>query len=547
LSIAPSNPSVIYAIYANHPGYFDGIYKSLDNGDSWNRVNDGALSNLFSSFGWYFGNVYVDPTDENTVYALGVPMYKSINGGNSWFEASSGVHVDHHAIWVNPANPLHVILGNDGGLYISQNGSSSYTKVNGLPITQFYAATVDFNNPDRRYGGTQDNGSMRTLTGNLNDWQIILGGDGFYCIVDFTNPNIIYAEYQWGGLRKSTNGGNSFSFATNGISSSDRTNWMTPVVMDPSNPDVLYYGSQRLYRTTNAAGSWQPISGDLSNGPYANWPNYGTITTIAVAPSNPAYIYLGTDDSNVWMTSDSGNTWNLISAALPNRWVTRVAVDPDNENKALVTFSGYRFGEYIGHIYRTSNAGQTWQDISSNLPEVPIQVVVIDPGHASRYFVGTDFGVYITNDVGVSWSAFGTGLPPSGVMDLVLHHPTRTLTVATHGRSMYKIDISNITDIQDSEEVVQTGFILHNIYPNPFNNQSTIEIELKQTQNVEISVHDMLGRKIRELANRTFPVGTHRLQWDGTNFQGSMVASGVYLLQLSAGEQHTVRRITLVK
>ena len=547
ISIAPSNPSVIYAIYADHPGYFDGIYKSLDSGDSWTRVNDGALSSLYSSFGWYFGNVYVDPTDENTVYALGVPMYKSINGGNSWFQASSGVHVDHHAIWIDPANPMRVILGNDGGLYISQNGSSSYTKINGLPITQFYAATVDFNNPERRYGGTQDNGSMRTLSGNLNDWQVILGGDGFYCIVDFTNPNVIYAEYQWGGLRKSVNGGNSFSSATNGISGSDRTNWMTPVVMDPTNPDLLYYGSQRLYKTTDGASSWSAISGDLSNGPYSNWPRYGTITTIAVAPTNPDVIYLGTDDGNVWTTPDSGDTWNLISASLPDRWVTRVAVDPYDEFTALVTFSGYRFSEYIGHIYRTMDGGQTWQDIGSNLPEVPIQVVVIDPENTSRYFVGTDFGVYITEDGGVSWSTFGTGLPASGVMDLVLHHPTRTLTTATHGRSMYKIDVSNLSVIQDIEDIIQTGFTLAHIYPNPFNNQSTIEFELAKNLNVSVAIYDLLGRRIKELANQTFPAGTHRLHWDGTNQQGSPASSGVYLVRLSAGDRQIIRRISLVK
>jgi hypothetical protein len=181
------------------------------------------------------------------------------------------------------------------------------------------------------------------------------------------------------------------------------------------------------------------------------------------------------------------------------------------------------------------------------LPEVPIQVVVIDPEKTSRFYVGTDFGVYKTEDAGVSWSAFGSGLPPSGVMDLVLHHPTRTLTAATHGRSMYKTDISNITAIPDRDAIVQNDFKLLNIYPNPFNNQSTVEFNLDRIQNVEVSVHDLLGRKISELANRTFPIGTHRLQWDGTNFQGSVVASGVYLLRVSAGDLHTVRRITLVK
>jgi len=212
LAIAPTNPQVLYAIYADHPGYFMGVYKTTDGGNTWFRVNDAVLSDLFSSYGWYFGNIRVDPTNENVVYALGLDLYRSTNGGNSWQNLSGySVHVDQHDLWIDPQNPQHLILGNDGGIYLSSNGGLSWQKSTDLPITQFYRVTVDFQNPERIYGGTQDNGTMRTLTGGLYDWNIIYWGDGFFCIVDFTNPNIIYAGAATGGLWKSTSGGVSWT------------------------------------------------------------------------------------------------------------------------------------------------------------------------------------------------------------------------------------------------------------------------------------------------------------------------------------------------
>jgi photosystem II stability/assembly factor-like uncharacterized protein len=547
LAIAATNPSVVYAIYADHPGYFAGVYKTTDGGSNWFRVNDGVLSNLYSSFGWYFGNIYVDPADESTVYTLGVPLYKSVNGGNSWFEIGFSIHVDQHAIWANPANPQHILIGNDGGFYVSQNGGSSFTKKSGLPITQYYAATVDYNFPERLYGGTQDNGTNRTLTGALDDWERILGGDGFYVIVDPTNSNIIYAEYQFGGLNKSTNGGSIFFSATSGISGSDRTNWMTPVVMDPNNANILYYGSQRIYKTVNGASFWTPLSSDLSNGPYPNQPGFGTITTMDVASTNPDIIYAGTDDGNIWVTPDGGGNWTKISDPLPVRWVTRVRVHPNEENIALVTFSGFRYDQYIGHIYRTTNAGQSWEDLSGNLPEAPLQVVVIDPDQPEIYYVGSDLGVYYSTNAGVSWEILGVNLPGSGVMDLVLHQPTRTLVAATHGRSMFKIDISNPTGVWSDDPSFEKDFILKGIYPNPFNIETAIEFRTGRSSPVSVAIYDINGRKVKQLLNETMPAGNHRLQWRGTNGRGNTVASGVYLVRITAGTEEISRRITLVK
>jgi len=453
LSIDPQSQTV-YAIYANHPGYFMGVYKSTDLGDSWTRTNDAALTDLYSSFGWYFGNIRVVPGNPDVVYALGVPLYKSTNGGASWFETGYGTHVDHHALYINPDNPDMIYDGCDGGVNISSNQGNSWTNLFDMPNTQFYAITIDYNNPERLYGGTQDNGSMRTLTGGTDDWQRILGGDGFYCVVDYTDPNIIYAEYQWGYLYKSTDGGYEWDWALGSMDYyADRHNWCTPVVMDPIEHNTLYYGSNRLYRTTNGGFSWNDISGDLTNGPGAGNLTYGTITTIDVAPSNNSYIYVGTDDGNVWKTSNGGSSWNKISALLPNKWVTRVTADPYNPDKVYVTFSGYRESDPIPHIYQTDD-GIVWNDIHNNLPDAPVNDILVDPQEDSTLYVATDVGVYYSEDMGGSWLPLGAGMPIAPVHDIAFHDSTRTLVAGTHGRSMFKINVDCTGPDSDSDGIV---------------------------------------------------------------------------------------------
>lgn len=547
LGISPANSSVLYSVYADHPGYFYGIFKTTDGGNSWAQVNDGALGNLYSNFGWYFGNIYVDPNSEDIVYVLGVGMRKSTTGGSSWSSVATGTHVDHHAIWVDPSNSNHVIIGNDGGIFVSQNGGSSFSKEYDLPITQFYAATVDYNNPQRLYGGTQDNGTLRTLTGQLGDWTSIYGGDGFYVIVDPNNSNIIYAESQYGGLGKSTNGGFNFSSATTGINSSDRTNWMTPVVLDPNDSNVLYYGTYRVYKTTNGAASWSPISGDLSNGPYQGGLAFGTITTFAVSPQNSSVVYAGTDDGNVWISEDAGGTWNLVSNQLPNLWATYLTADPVNDSAAVVSYSGYKMNQYVGHIFRTEDRGQSWVDISANLPQAPVNKVVIDPDFPGVYYAASDVGVFFTSDSGGSWNMLGDNLPVSGVMDLILHQPTRTLVAATHGRSMYAIDVSNVVAIRPTAIVKPLDFKLSAAYPNPFNSEITIGFELNKSLHVETAIFDLLGRKVRVLKNEKLSPAEYRLKWDGKNSNNTAVASGTYLVRLKAGNQQLVQPVTYVK
>ncbi len=352
------------------------------------------------------------------------------------------MHVDHHAMFIDPNQPSRVYLGTDGGVYLSSNGGTNWNLCTSQPSTQFYAITIDHLNPQRLYGGTQDNGTLRTLTGALHDWDHIHGGDGFYCNVDYTNSNVIYAEYQWGWLRKSTNLGSTWNYVMDGMDyESERHNWCTPVIMDPVDHNTLYYGSNRLYKTTNGGLWWNPISGDLTDGPGAGNLTYGTITTIAVAPSNTQVIYVGTDDANVWFTTNGGGNWTNISLGLPDRWVTRVTVDPHDESIAYATFSGHRAGEALPHVYRTGNYGSHWLSISSNLPEGPVNDLIVDPQNPSALYVGSDVGVYVTHDLGGNWEPLGTGLPITTVHDLAFHPETRKLVAGTHGRSMFSCQV----------------------------------------------------------------------------------------------------------
>ena len=476
LAISASNPQVLYAIYADNIGFFEGVYKTTDGGDTWSGTNDGALSGLYSSFGWWFGNIRVDPNNSDVVYVLGLDVYRTVNGGNSWSFRSGGMHVDQHGLFVHPSDSDWVLAGNDGGAYLSTNGGATYDHLPGLPITQFYTCEMDFQFPERLYGGTQDNGTNRTLTGNLDDWSRILGGDGFYVLVDPTDNQFIYAESQNGALRRSTNGGASFISATSGINSGDRNNWNSPLEMSPHNPQVLYFGTDRVYKTTNRAANWTAISDDLSNGPGGGNLTFGTVTTISASPLDAQLLYAGTDDGNLWVTSDEGGSWTLISQTLPTRWITRVVAAPDDVDKVFVTISGFREGEPLPHVFRSLDRGSTWESIAGNLPEAPVNDLVVDPEYPQQMYVGTDVGVFRTQNHGVDWSSAGPGMPQVAVSDLKMHVPTRTLLAGTYGRSMYTIEVEAlcfgpgdfnqaVNDWGTSRDVIDLLEIMANLCP----------------------------------------------------------------------------------
>lgn len=542
IDICASNPNVLYAVYADQIGYLQGIYKSTDEGQTWLPAGNGVSSNAYSSYGWWFGRIKADPVDPDIAYLIAFDLYKTETGGNSWDMISGwSVHVDQHAVAINPQDNEKVFLGNDGGFYFSNNGGNSWDWNANLPITQFYTCEVDEQHPERIYGGTQDNGTNRTMTGNLNDWSTIYGGDGFRVLVDPVDNNYVFAEYQYGGLGRSVNGGSSFMSGTNGIPGGQRFNWNSPLVFDPQNPEILYFGSQILYKSTNHGQMWNAISGDLTNGDDGGNIAYNTLTTISVSPLNQNIIYTGSDDGNVYFTENGGTNWNIISMQLPNRWVTSVAADPFEENTVYVTFSGYRWDDYLSHVFRSQDNGQNWEDISSGLPETPINEIIIDAEKEGYLYVATDVGVYYSPDNGQNWETAGSDLPIIVVNDLRLHNSTRKLVAASFGRGIYTLDLSILTNLKENNFANQNTV---KCFPNPFTSNLNIEIEPNNGFN-KVEIINSVGQTIKTIYDGSSLSLPKTLVWNTKNNGDHNLKAGVFFVKVSNAQNSIVKKVIL--
>jgi photosystem II stability/assembly factor-like uncharacterized protein len=523
IDISESNPDILYAVYANTDGSFKGAYKTVDGGSSWTELN---TENVYSSpYTWWFSEMDIHPNNPDIVWMSDFYLYKTEDGGSS-FETVSGLHVDQHGVYIHPAETDFVVTGNDGGVYLSNDGTASNTFVTRLPITQFYTCEVNFQDPEQRFGGTQDNGTVGTFSGSGYDWASIYGGDGFIVKIDPSDPRFIYASSQRGGVGRSTNGGDSFRSMR--PAGGDRYNWKTPYILDPNTPSTLYLGSHRVYKSTTRGSSWSLISDDLTNGDQPPW-NYGTITSIAVSKLNPDKLIAGTDDGNVWVTENQGQNkdWTKVSDNLPVRWVTSVAMDHFDENTAFVAFSGLRYHDYVPHVFRTRDFGQTWEDISSNLPDLPVNNITIDPDNQGTYYLATDNGVYVSYDGGEYWEILGNGMPTVPVLDLNLHSPTRTLLAATFGRSMWRIPLKESSNV-DIAERSPSGLTA---YPNPSDGEVIIEVNLNKATEGQIYIFDLSGRQVRNLHNGFMPEGRKTYSWDGGDSSGQRTA-GIYICRI---------------
>jgi photosystem II stability/assembly factor-like uncharacterized protein len=458
LAIAPSSPNVVYALVISNLGRLLGVYKTTDSGDTWVKISNSQQTNKFSTYSYYFGNIRVDPANPSVVYCLDVSLLKSTDGGVTFNAIATSVHPDWHALIL--ATSSRMLVGNDAGFFSSVNGGSSWTHAATLPVTQLYDLGIDRLQPTHRFAGAQDNGMLRTITGGLSDWSDRLGGDGLQVEVDPTNSNVVYAETQYGAIQKSTNGGSTFTGATNGISFSDRTNWNTPITVDPVVPSTLYTGTFRVYRTTNAASSWAAISPDLTNGPVflggAEGPEkefrrdhlenliLGTVTVVKPSALDNRIVWAGTDDGNVWVTTNSGSSWTKVNPPGTAYWVTDVEPDPFDADTAFLSVTGYRVGDRLPYVRVTHDLGASWIDLSAGLPQVPTSTVLPDGSWHGRLFVGNDVGVYVSDDAGLTWSAMSGNLPRVVVMDLYQHASTNALYAATHARSVHTFDLAQL-------------------------------------------------------------------------------------------------------
>ncbi|OWY19512.1 glycosyl hydrolase [Sphingobacteriales bacterium UPWRP_1] len=444
IAISAANPLVLYAVYANETGNLKGLYRTNNGGNSWNSINARPLYNQYDDYGWWFGNLRVHPNYPDYLYFLGLDLCFSSDGGKNWRNLSAPtVHMDQHALFIHPLYPRLMVLGNDGGVYLSNNAGISWQSLAGPPVIQFYTCESNSKQQTYLYGGTQDNGFLKSSNNLSNDWEILIDGDGMELLSDPANPKMLYAAYQYGNLMRSFDGGLTFLDATNGIEENDRKIWRTPFVIDPLQSNVLYYGANYLYKSTDHAVQWYPVSPDLSNGNNTGNNNFAAISAIAVAPSNNDMIYAGTDDGNLWVAYNNCTDWIDITAGLPEQWVSSIAVNPKDENTVFVAFSGYRQADFRPLLYKTNNAGITWKPAANNLPEAPVNKILYNPSDTGTVYIGTDTGVFYTLNSGKNWQILGANLPAVPVTDLCLQLKELRLVAATYGRGMFTFELGN--------------------------------------------------------------------------------------------------------
>lgn len=429
------------------------IYRTEDGGATWTRTNEQPVG---GSPAYYYGQIRVDPSNDQNVYVLSVPCYGSSDGGKTFQSIAGSVHVDHHALWINPDHPDHLLLGNDGGFHATYDRGATWDHIFTLPLPQFYAIGFDYAQPYHVYGGTQDNGShggpSRSRGGGVGrfDWYRVGGGDGFYVEVDPTDSNVVYAESQFGGItrmNKTTGESKSIRPPRSDDGPRDRFNWMSPIVISHHNSRIIYFAGNRLFKSYDRGDNWHVISPDLTTADEekiaGNVPHC-TITTISESIFDPNMILVGTDDGNVQWTTDGGTSWTNMADRFDgvpaNYWVSRVELSRHDRGTAYVSFTGYREDDLRPFVYRTTDRGETWDAIHSNLPEYSVNVVREDPVNAAVLYVGTETGVHVSIDGGGHWVELAGGIPTQPVHDLKIHPRDRDLIAGTHGRGLFILD-----------------------------------------------------------------------------------------------------------
>lgn len=443
IGFCAGNPLVVYCGVSGTFNYngseMIGIYRSVDNGVNWERMSSEDEGSHYVSQGWYDMAIAVNPNDAAMALNAGLDIYRTTDGGSVWeqkswwfheYGAPTFSHADHHELLYHPTHPNEVWNVNDGGIFVSyDNGDVWHEKNTDFATYQYYAmgnATLD---TALAYGGTQDNGTSRYDGDNV--WDLVFGGDGGYCVIDYSNDNRVYVEYQNGNRFRTDNAGGSWTDINGGISGDGP--WVTPMVQDPFTPNTIY-------TTTNSGPASVWMSTNRGNG----WTNLGPVGSsnqvLAASPALSGRLYLGSSAS-VFRYDNDGGGWENVTGNLSGEYVTRVTPDPYDANTVYVTKSGFSGG----HVWKSTTGGTTWTNITGNLPNVPCQDVIVDLNNPSILYAGGDLGVYYTADNGVTWQIFGEGLPVVRVDDMEMQAQTGVLRVATHGRGMWEIPTGSTT------------------------------------------------------------------------------------------------------
>lgn len=433
------------------------VYRSDDFGSTWKKMNSYDLDGVFYTYGYYFAEMKVTPSNPDVIYIYGVPMLKSKDGGVTWHRLDTlrgvrDIHVDHHAVWVNPNDPQHVMLGNDGGLYQSYDEGANWIHINNMSVGQFYTVNVDMETPYNVYGGLQDNGvlkgSSKSIPNETQHWEPIFGGDGMYVAADPRNSNLVYTGFQFGNYFQLNNGKSKRITPAHNIGESPfRWNWRTPLLLSKHNADIVYMASHVVHRSLNKGESFETISPDLTkNHKQGNVP-ISTISALAESPLKFGLLYAGSDDGNLWVSKNGGGSWDNITEGLPeNRWVSSVSASSHEAGTVFVSLNGYRSDEFKTYLYMSTDYGKTWTSVKGNLPESVANVLIQDPVNASLLYCGLDNGTYASLDKGKTWHFFNAMLNVASY-DMMVHPRENELIVGTHGRSVYIADVKPLQQV----------------------------------------------------------------------------------------------------
>jgi photosystem II stability/assembly factor-like uncharacterized protein len=565
LGVYRGDGNLVFALVEARPG--QGVYRSIDRGETWERLSETNNRPM------YYSQIWIDPNDPERIYLGGANMYRSSDGGRTFTsDAARGVHSDHHALWIDPANSNHLILGGDGGLSVSWDRSDHWRQLTNMALAQFYEIGVDMRDPYYVCGGLQDNGSWCGPSNTLSsqgirnkDWYNVGGGDGFYTVIDPTDHAILFAESQGGNLLRMDLTTMERTFVRpvarpddNGEVPDRRFNWDSPVVMSARDPQTIYFGGNVLFKSADRGFTWDIISPDLTKqidrdtleimgrqlserllSRNDGISTYGNLTRIAESPLNRELIYVGTDDGNVQITRDGGANWTDLTSRLsdvPNRtYVSRLVASRHAEGRVYVTFDGHRNNDFQAYVYVSEDYGNRWRPLNDGLPDGwSVNAFAEHPRNADLLFVGNEVGIYFSVDRGENWTRLKNNLPTVPVDDIVVHPRDNDLVIGTHGRGAWIMDdISPLEDL--TRETVAADAHLFPVRTatsfNPYTPQGWTPGEyvapnpsagarfrywLKQDASdtlVKLTVRDAAGRLVREL-DGPGELGSHEVIWD---------------------------------
>ncbi len=559
IDIYRGNPNIVYAIIENAKG---GVFRSEDRGETWKKMSD------LDSRAMYYSQIRIDPNNDQRIWQCAANMFISEDGGKTWVQnVVTRIHGDYHGLWIDPSNSNHMLAGSDGGIHQSYDRGRSWDYLNTIPLGQFYEISLDNRKPYMVYGGLQDNGSWAGPSGTLSvegitndDWIRTGGGDGFYSVVDPTDPDTIYVESQDGNVARlelKTGERRNIRPEPAAGEKSYRFDWNSPILISPFNNRTIYYGGNRVFKSTDRGDSWSrsedlsknqdrekvPIMGSLPDknmlSRHDGVQTFGQVVTVAESPIKEGLLYAGTDDGNLQVSRDGGKTWKNITDKVPglpkNTYVSRVVPSRFAEGMIYATFDGHRGDDYNTYVFVSSDYGETWKSLKNDLPAgVTCRVIREHPRNQNLLFLGTEFGAFASLDHGAHWSRLKGNLPMVRVDDIQIHPRDNDLVLGTHGRSVWVLDnISALEKMSDAvmssdlaafEGPTATEFRLYNRKGNtghkwfesanpPYGAMIDYYLRAKAEGNVRITITDKSGKLVRELTGSK-EAGVNRVVWD---------------------------------